>query len=200
MGTKFLLAYGRFHFEKCLRINLVWRYRLNYALDLDIRQYAGVDITELDADKVGSTCKRVLERWTRSLMGFKPSPYVCTQTFAWSEEIIVGDVSTSENPFYWDKLVLNLSGMEKYDPTMPRVYRWDSIRGVMASFFGTYINNNRIGGASKLACNNTLRRVASKINYLGQQDKARKRGQPTQTPRPWAGAKCISVEGEGLYV
>jgi len=57
---------------------------LNYALDFDIRQYAGVDITELDAEKVGSTCKRVSERWTRSLMGFKPSPYVCTQTFAWS--------------------------------------------------------------------------------------------------------------------
>ena len=29
---------------------------------------------------------------------------------------------------------------------------------------------------------------------------ARKRGQPIQTPRPWAGAKYISVEGEGLYV
>jgi len=35
---------------------------LNYALDLGIRQYAGVDITELDAGKVGSTCKHVLER------------------------------------------------------------------------------------------------------------------------------------------
>jgi len=69
----------------------------------------------------------------------------------------------------------------------------------MASFFRTYINDNRIGGASELACKNTLRRVASRINYLGQQDVARKRGQPTQTPRPWAGAKCISVEGEGLY-
>jgi len=30
---------------------------LNYALDLDIRQYAGVDITKLEAEKVGSTCK-----------------------------------------------------------------------------------------------------------------------------------------------
>ena len=27
-----------------------------------------------------------------------------------------------------------------------------------------------------------------------------KRGQPTQTPRAWAGAKCTSVEGQGLYV
>ena len=73
----------RFHFKKCLRatwfgdIDLVEMF-LNYTLDLDIRQYAGVDITELDAEKVGSTCKHVLERWTRSLIGFKPSPYVCT--------------------------------------------------------------------------------------------------------------------------
>jgi len=55
-------------------------------------------------------------------MGFKPSPYVCTQTFAWSKEIIVGDVSETGNPFYWDKLILSFPGMEKYDPTMPRVY------------------------------------------------------------------------------
>ena len=96
---------------------------LNYALDLIIRQNAGVDINELDAEKVGSTCKHVLERWTRRLIDFKPSPYVCTQTFAWSEEIILGDVSELENPLYWDRLVLNLPGMEKYDPTMPRVYR-----------------------------------------------------------------------------
>jgi len=70
----------------------------------------------------------------------------------------------------------------------------------MASIFGTYIGGNRIGGASEPACKNTLRRVASSINYLGQQDAARKRGQLTQAPRPWAGAKCMLVEGEGLYV
>jgi len=59
----------------------------------------------------------------------------------------VGDISESENPFYWDRLVLNLPGMEKYAPTMPRVYRWDSVRGVMASFFGHYID-----GANDFAC------------------------------------------------
>lgn len=60
---------------------------LNYALDLDLRPYAGVDVSELE-----DGTKRVLERWNRMLMGFSPSPFICTQTFAWSEEIILGDV------------------------------------------------------------------------------------------------------------
>jgi len=56
-------------------------------------------------------------------MGFKPSPFVCTQTFAWRKEIIVGDHLEISNPFYWDKVILNLPGTKEYDPTMPRVYR-----------------------------------------------------------------------------
>ena len=61
---------------------------LNYALDMDIGMYAGVDVTEVTDTAEGA--KRVLERWTtRTLMGLKSSPFVCTQTFARSEEIIV---------------------------------------------------------------------------------------------------------------
>ena len=59
----------------------------------------------------------------------------------------------------------------------------------MACFFGTYIDDIRTGGPTEAACKATSRRVASRINYLGQQDAARKRGQPDQQPRAWAGAK-----------
>eukprot|EP00979_Chaetoceros_neogracilis_P007253 scaffold1521_cov271-Chaetoceros_neogracile.AAC.61 len=91
---------------------------LNYALDMDIRMYAGVDVTEQVAD-VAAGAKRVLdERWTRTLMGLRSSPFVCTQTFAWSEEIIMGDHLEISNPFYWDKVILNLPGTLEYDPTM----------------------------------------------------------------------------------
>jgi hypothetical protein len=171
---------------------------LNYALDMDIRMYTGVDVTEV-AD-VAAGAKRVLERWTRTLMGLRSSPFVCTQTFAWSEEIIVGDHLEFSNPFYWDKVILNLPGTLEYNPTMPRVYRWNSREKCMACFFGTYIDDIRTGGPTEAACKATSRRVASRINYLGQQDAARKRGQPDQQPRAWAGAKCCSLFGKGLFV
>jgi len=161
--------------------------------------YAGVDVTEVAEAAAGA--KRILKRWTRTLMGFKSSPFVCTQTFALSEEIIVGDHLEIGNLFYWDKVILNLPGTKEYDPTMPRVYRWNSKQNRMACFFGTYIDDIRTRGPTKASCNKaTSRRVASRINYLGQQDAAQKRGQPAQQPRAWAGAKCCSLEGNGLYV
>jgi hypothetical protein len=174
---------------------------LNYPLDEAVRPYAGVDITNVDLDEAKEKgLKRIIERWARCLMGFKPSPFVTTQTFGWGEEIIVGDISDPSNPFAWDTVKLNLPGTEEYDPSMPWVYRWNSVEEKMASFFGTYIDDIRGGGPSELDCHRTIHRTACRINYLGQQDAPRKRGQATQTPRAWAGSKCMAVEGEGLYV
>jgi hypothetical protein len=173
---------------------------LNYALDLDLRAYAGVDLTELDRDKIGKDGGRVLECWNRTLMGFRPSPYVATQMFAWSEEIIVGDHLDISNPFFWDKVIENLPGTESYDPMMPVVYKWNSHNNDMACFFGTYIDDIRSGGPTEIACHAASRRIASRINYLGQQDAPRKRGHPATRPRTWAGANCMSQEANGLYV
>ena len=173
---------------------------LNYPLDERIRPYAGVDLTYVDNDVNDKKAKRIIERWSRCLMGFKPSPYVTTQTFAWSEEIILGDHLDESNPFYWDEVKLNFPGLSNYQPSMPWVYKWNNKQQEMASFFGTYIDDIRAGGATELACRKALHKIASLVNYLGQQDAPRKRGQPTQTPRAWAGAKCISRENDGLYV
>ena len=178
---------------------------LNYPLDEDIRPYAGVDVTNADeneGDMGGNrgNAKRVIERWARCLMGFKPSPFVTTQIFGWSEEIMIGDRLDITNPFYWDKVVLNLPGMDDYEPSMPWVHKWNSRSNSMAAFFGTYIDDIRGGAASELVCRDAIHRAASRINYLGQQDAPRKRGQATKTPRAWAGSKCLSIKGEGLYV
>ena len=173
---------------------------LNYPLDERIRPYAGVDVTHVDYELNDKNAKRVIERWSRCLMGFKPSPYVTIQTFAWSEEIILGNRLELSNPFYWDTLKLNFPGTLDYEPAMPWVYKWNDIAQEMAAFFGTYVDDIRAGGSSEIACKKALHRIASIVNYLGQQDAPRKRGQPTQTPRAWAGAKCVSKQGEGLYV
>ena len=174
---------------------------LNYPLDEAIRPYAGVDVSNVIINnKHMKEIKRWLERWTRCLMGFKPSPFVTTQTFGWGEEIIVGDRRDKDNPFYWDCAILNMPGTNTYNPAMPWVYKWNGIKNQMASFFGTYIDDIRGGGSTEIDCRNTIHRTACPINYLGQQDAPRKRGQASKTPRAWAGSKCLSVEGEGLYV
>ena len=52
---------------------------LNYLLDVDVRPYAGIDVTWLHEDgRVGLHW----ERWTRMVMGMSPSPYVTIRLFA----------------------------------------------------------------------------------------------------------------------
>lgn len=70
----------------------------------------------------------------------------------------------------------------------------------MSCFFGTYIDDIRSGGPSERACRSASRRIASKINYFGQQDAPRKRGHPSKRPRAWAGVNCVARETDGLYV
>ena len=174
---------------------------LNYPLDEAIRPYAGVDVSNVDLTELDMKgIRRIIERWVRCLMGFKPSPYITTQTFAWGEEIIQGNRLDPTNPFFWDKLILNLPGTPNYQPDKPWVYKWNSLKKIMASFFGTYIDDIRGGGSNEIECRRTIHRTACRINYLGQQEAPRKRGQATQNPRAWAGSRCIAIEGEGLYV
>ncbi|GFH61160.1 hypothetical protein CTEN210_17636 [Chaetoceros tenuissimus] len=67
---------------------------LNYFLDEEIRPYAGVDVSELEEGN-----QRIFEQWICTLMGFCCSPYIATQTFAWGEEIIIGDLSDEDNTY-----------------------------------------------------------------------------------------------------
>ena len=164
---------------------------LNYFLDDDLREYAGVDVREIGGVK--------WERWERTLMGFRSSPYVCTQTFAWGDAVIRGDRKDLDNPLRWDKVVMNLPGSEDYDPSMPWVYKWDSVNGRLASDFACYIDDIRGLGGTERVCRAATRRVASYVNYLGQQDAPRKRRPPSKTPGAWAGAMCLS-KPDGLYV
>ena len=183
---------------------------LNYWLDEELRPYAGVDVSglgkrvvskdgSLDFEVVG-TKRKIWERWERTLMGFQSSPYLCTQSFGWSEDFIRGDPGDHVgNPLAWDDVVLNLPGSSSYQPTKPWVYR-TKLDGSLAAFFGTYIDDIRTGDNSEKGCRKVTRRVASRINYLGQQDAPRKRRAPSKKPGAWAGAICGAIEEQGLFV
>ena len=164
---------------------------LNYFLDEEVRKYAGVDVS-----KLGAGC---WERWERTLMGLRPSPYVCTQSFRWCEDCIRGDRREKDNIFHWDSVKLNLPGDQGYNPSLPWVYRWDEERQKMPGYFGSYIDDIRTIDSSDRGCRAVSRRVAAWVNYLGQQDAARKRRPPSREPGAWAGAMCLS-KADGLYV
>ena len=133
-------------------------------------------------------------------MGFQSSPYLCTQPFGWSEDFIKGDPSNQKNnPLAWNQVVLNLPGCDSYNPTKPWVYR-TKFDGSLAAFFGTYIDDIQTGDGTEEECHNTTRRVAWRVNYLGQQDALRKRRAPSKKPGAWSGAMCESISGKGLFV
>ena len=76
--------------------------------------------------------------WSRLIMGFSPSPYLLR-----AHHFLIGDRRDESNPFHWDRIVLNLPGMETYDPRRTRVYK---VRkdGSIAVDVQTYIDDLRI--------------------------------------------------------
>ena len=40
-------------------------------------------------------------------------------------EFVVGDNKENNNPFRWDKAILNFPGDPGYDPYLPRIYKWN---------------------------------------------------------------------------
>ena len=159
---------------------------LNYHVDCGVRSYMGVDLTQVfDKDKMlkfRDKKGRLWWFWSRCMMGFKPSPFLTTRAFAWSEDIIFGDPSDLFNPLGWDRVILNLPGMKNFDPKMPSVYKWSDTKQAIAATVKAYIDDLRSLGKDREECNAVIHRVASRANYLGQQDAPRKRRPPSQTP------------------
>ena len=58
-------------------------------LDGELRPYAGVDVSGLFYID-SSSRKAIIEQWERYLMGLRSYPFMCTQSFGWSEDFICG--------------------------------------------------------------------------------------------------------------
>lgn len=173
---------------------------LNYPLDPRIRPYAGVETYRPSRMEKRENLKRIFHRWNRCAMGMMCSPYNATQSFSVSAEVITGDTKDTSSPLGWDRVVLNMPGTQGYNPCMPWCYRWNSSRGELPGFFATYVDDIRTGGQSEDQCYEVSRRVASRANYLGQQDAPRKRRKPSKHPGAWCGAIVVNRGEEGLYV
>ena len=158
---------------------------LNFMLDVNLREYAGVDLTELfDKEANGEV---LWERWERLLMGFKCSPYLTCRDMKRVEPTLKGDRSDPNNVFRWDRVERNLPGSESYDPSLPWMYK---VRrdGTMAADLFIYVDDLRPTGPSKGECWDGSHQIGCRLTWFGIQDASRKRREASQTPGAWAGS------------
>jgi len=99
-------------------------------------------------------------------MGMKPSPFICTRSFAWGLEIIKGDRLSLLNPFRRDRVIVNCPGKVNYDPMMCRLFKWDSATQAIASDCKMYVDDLRTIGASEQVSSLELGRALYLCLYL----------------------------------
>ena len=143
------------------------------------------------------TARSNWERWTRTFMGFTSSPYICCKFFGWTVDIIYGDRWDQSNPYKWDRVRLNFPGSEDYDPTQPRLCKM--VGDLIAAMLEVFVDDIRTVGASLELCRKATRRASQILQYLGQQDAARKYRPPHTTPGPWCGS-FIAIKERCVWV
>ena len=123
-----------------------------------------------------SRCRRVLGREGECAPlgkmdqyghGIVYSTFATTRIFYWAMEMITGDRKRSSNPFFWDVVIQNPPETTSYDPTMSRLYIWDSTRGVIRSACKTYVNVLRYIAANHSLAKEATHQVETAMGYLG---------------------------------
>jgi hypothetical protein len=173
---------------------------LNFMLHSSICPAAGVDLSPYFPEELVDSHKHCLwEVWGRCAMGFKSLPYQAIQGILHAEELIRGDPSKSTNVFRWDIIQLNLPGSQAYDPSLPWVSKLWATDGKIACDLIIYVDDVRTMGGSFQECRAASRLVASTLIFLGIQDAARKRRDPSLTPGAWSGSIVLS-EGDTVDI
>ena len=170
---------------------------LTYPLDSRIRPYAGVDLSKILDNPEGV---KLWLRWNRCGMGFTFSPFIAVRGHSVGMEHIIGNRRDTGNPFHWSSVILNYPGTPSYDPTMPRVYKWNDVAKAIAGDQKTYVDDTRAIGHNRNNCNSLMHQTESGMSYYGMQDASRKRRPIGQRQGAWAGSKTVTIEGLGVFV
>ena len=174
---------------------------LNFMLHESIREVCGVDLTLFQESTETERLEVRWERWVRSAMGLKSSPYNAVQAMLILEEQIFGDRADPANPFRWDFVRLNLPGSPGYDPSLAWVAKIRREDGAVAGDVFIYVDDLRVTGPDRVTCEQGMRRAACVMNTHGVQDASRKRREASQGENgaAWAGS-IASVTDENVYV
>ena len=89
-------------------------------------------------------------------------------------------------------MVLNLPGSDTFNPSLPFVFKWDSVSKMIAAAIRAYVDDLRVVEATRELAWRASHQVASRLQFLGSQDAARKRRLDNG---PWAGTVFGTSEG-----
>jgi hypothetical protein len=170
---------------------------LCFPLGMELRPYAGVDVKLIWSKGEGAAewergRTRPWERWARNFMGLRDSPYRSLQLMLMAKYLSYGERSDPNNPFRWERMVLNLPGSEYYDPSLPWVMKVRS-DGHLACEVFVYVDDGRITGWCKLECWRAARRFSSTLSSLGLQDAYRRRTEALREQGSWIGGVTLTV-------
>ena len=177
---------------------------INWLLHEDVQKLCGIDISQFASPEELRNCmntpvgRLLLEVWTRCAMGLKSSPYIAIKSMLLIKEKILGDSDDALNVFRWDKVLLNLPGMDSYDSSKP----WVSKRraeGTLAADCVPFVDDYRECAPTNKETWQAAQKISTTMAFHGAQDASRKRGFPSLTPGPWAGI-VISTEGDGVFI
>jgi hypothetical protein len=173
---------------------------LNFPLPRVYRQFSGIDLGQFKSD-FGDAFKAIPRYlfgvcWERCWMGFRPSPYYAVRFYYCAEEIIRGDRRAPGNPLRWDRIVLNLPGLREFDPSLPRVAKWNDIWNGIAGDMLAFVDDLRASGPDKETAWQIARLIAAGLQRLGIQDAPRKRQPPMRQTGAWAGSLFSTTNGK----
>jgi hypothetical protein len=131
-------------------------------------------------------------------MGIRPSPYQAVKGALVVKRLTLGDPGDVKNVFQWDQLDLNLPGNAQYSPGEPWVLK-QRLDGLIAVDVHSYVDDERVTAPTKELAWHGSSKLAKLRAYVGLQDAARKRRQPSQEPASWAGVVVHSRPGEPVY-
>jgi len=153
---------------------------LNFPLSKKLIAYSGVDISpfraQLKNDGLAQEVNgKLIATWSRTWMGFRPSPEWACRFYYIAEEFVRGNEKDVRNPLYWKKVIFNLIGSEGYNPALPNVYKWNDLIENIAGEIKAYVDDLRVIGINWEHAWAIARLVASRLQFLGIQDAPRKR-------------------------
>ena len=132
-------------------------------------------------------------------MGLKHSPDNASRGMSIATEVIVGDNLQKGNALGFHRVVLNMPGMDDYNPMRSWICPWNDELDAEAGSKPTYVDDIHPTGKDEHHCNDVAHQTASRANYLGIQDAPRKRRQASQTPGLWSGC-LIMTDNKNIYV
>ena len=128
-------------------------------------------------------------------MGLKSSPHGCIEMQALAEEVIRGNPADRRNPFYYDKVILNLPGSQNYNPAKAWLYKFHSDAKAVACDVVTYVDDLRLTGSTRERCRAICHLISTRFAYLGIQDALRKCSDPSPNAGVWTGSSTQTMEG-----